>query len=58
MCGRYGLSIDDAKEVYKRFNTQNELKDIKPRYNIYPAGMNPVITAHSPNFIQYMFWGF
>lgn len=57
MCGRYGLSIDDAKKVYERFDVENKLYEIKPRYNIAPAQMNPVITSNSPNHIRYMFWG-
>lgn len=57
MCGRYGLSIDDAKKVYERFDVENKVYEIKPRYNIAPAQMNPVITSNSPNHIRYMFWG-
>jgi putative SOS response-associated peptidase YedK len=57
MCGRYGFSIRDAKEVYERFNTWNELADLTARYNIAPGQMNPVITSHSPHEISRMFWG-
>lgn len=57
MCGRYGFSVKDAKEVYKRFQIANELSDLRGRFNIAPGQMNPVITCHSPNQIQYMFWG-
>lgn len=57
MCGRYGFSVKDAKEVYDRFEIENELSNFHPRYNIAPGQMNPVITRHSPNQIQYMFWG-
>lgn len=57
MCGRYGFSVKDAKEVYKRFEIVNELPDLRSRFNIAPGQMNPVITSHSPNQIQYMFWG-
>jgi putative SOS response-associated peptidase YedK len=57
MCGRYGFSVRDAKEVYERFDTYNELADLTARYNVAPGQMNPVITSHSPNEISRMFWG-
>jgi putative SOS response-associated peptidase YedK len=57
MCGRYGFSVKDAKEVSERFDTWNELADLTARYNIAPGQMNPVITSHSPNEISRMFWG-
>jgi putative SOS response-associated peptidase YedK len=57
MCGRYGFSVKDAKEVYERFDTYNELADLTARYNVAPGQMNPVITSHSPNEISRMFWG-
>ena len=57
MCGRYSFSIEDAKDVYARFDTYNELADLTSRYNIAPGQMNPVITSHSPNEISRMFWG-
>jgi putative SOS response-associated peptidase YedK len=57
MCGRYGFSVNDAKDVYERFDTYNELADLTARYNVAPGQMNPVITSHSPNEISRMFWG-
>jgi putative SOS response-associated peptidase YedK len=57
MCGRYSFSIEDAKDVYERFDTYNELADLTTRYNVAPGQMNPVITSHSPNEISRMFWG-
>jgi putative SOS response-associated peptidase YedK len=57
MCGRYGFSVKNAKDVYERFDTYNELEDFKPRYNIAPGQQNPVITKHSPNQISRMVWG-
>jgi putative SOS response-associated peptidase YedK len=57
MCGAYGFSVRNAKEVYNRFAIQNTLFDLKPRWNIRPGQMNPVVTAHSPNQITRMFWG-
>jgi putative SOS response-associated peptidase YedK len=57
MCGAYGFSVKDAKEVYSRFGIQNTLFDFKPRFNIRPGQMNPVVISHSPNQITRMFWG-
>jgi putative SOS response-associated peptidase YedK len=58
MCGAYGFSIKKAIEVYDRFNVQNTLLDFKPRYNIRPGQMNPVITREkNTNTISRMFWG-
>jgi putative SOS response-associated peptidase YedK len=57
MCGAYGFTIKDAKEVYDRFEVVNSLEDLKPRWNVRPGQMNPVVTSHSPNQISRMFWG-
>jgi putative SOS response-associated peptidase YedK len=57
MCGAYGFSVKDAKEVYDRFEVVNQLEDLKPRWNVRPGQMNPVITSASPNRISRMFWG-
>jgi putative SOS response-associated peptidase YedK len=57
MCGAYGFSVKDAKEVYDRFEVVNRLDDFKPRWNLRPGQMNPVITSASPNRISRMFWG-
>jgi len=57
MCGRYGFSVKNAKEVYDRFEVVNTLDDLLPRYNIAPGQLNPVIVKHSPNSITRMFWG-
>jgi putative SOS response-associated peptidase YedK len=57
MCGAYGFSVKDAQEVYDRFEVVNTLEDFKPRWNLRPGQMNPVITSHSPNKISRMFWG-
>lgn len=57
MCGRYGFSVKNAKEVYKRFQIENEVPNLKSHYNIAPGTIQPTITRHSPNSIQFMFWG-
>jgi putative SOS response-associated peptidase YedK len=57
MCGAYGFSIPDTKNVYDRFEVVNTLADLKPRWNVRPGQLNPVITSHSPNQISRMLWG-
>jgi putative SOS response-associated peptidase YedK len=57
MCGAYGFSVKDAKEVYNRFEIVNTLEDFKTRFNVRPGQMNPVVTSQSPNKISRMFWG-
>jgi putative SOS response-associated peptidase YedK len=57
MCGAYGFSVKDAREVYGRFDIVNTLEDYQPRYNLRPGQLNPVVTSHSPNRISRMFWG-
>ncbi len=37
MCGAYGFSVKDAKEVYNRFDIENTLEDFKPRFNARPG---------------------
>jgi putative SOS response-associated peptidase YedK len=57
MCGAYGFAAPDITDVYDRFAIVNTLSDYKPRYNLRPGQLNPVITSHSPNQISRMFWG-
>ena len=47
ICGAYGFSVKDAKEVYDRFEVVNRLEDFKPRWNLRPGQMNPIITSAS-----------
>ena len=57
MCGAYGFSVNNAKEVYDRFAIVNTLEGLKPRWNVRPGQLNPIITSQSPNQISRMFWG-
>jgi putative SOS response-associated peptidase YedK len=57
MCGAYGFSVNNAREAYDRFAIVNTLEGLKPRWNIRPGQMNPIITSQSPNQISRMFWG-
>lgn len=61
MCGRYGFSIKDAREVQDRFkliNTTSELDKLKSRYNIAPGQINPVVVQTSEGHkMGRFFWG-
>jgi putative SOS response-associated peptidase YedK len=60
MCGRYGFSVKDAREVYDRFgliNTPDELNKLQNRYNIAPGQINPVIVQEDGNKLEWFFWG-
>jgi putative SOS response-associated peptidase YedK len=59
MCGAYGFSVKDAREVYDRFGVVNKLTDFKPRWKIPIGTMNPVVymTADGAQ-ITYMYWTF
>jgi hypothetical protein len=43
MCGAYGFSVKDEREVYDRFGVMNKLLDFKPHWRIGIGSMNPVI---------------
>jgi putative SOS response-associated peptidase YedK len=49
--------VKNAKEVYDRFEIENILEGLKPRWNVRPGQMNPIVTSQSPNQISRMFWG-
>lgn len=55
MCGRYALFAEKA-DIIKAFNIKNSLI-MKPRYNIAPSQMVPVVTAEGP-FIHFARWSF
>src|SRR4051794_19330870 len=57
MCGAYGFSVQKAGEVYDRFGIMQKSGDYHPRWNLRPGQMNPVSTRHSPNQMNFMFWG-
>jgi len=59
MCGAYGFSVKDAREVYDRFGVMNKLADFKPRWNIRIGQTNPVIYMTADGVqITYMYWSF
>lgn len=55
MCGRYSLSKSKI-ELEERFQAEM-LTDFKPRYNIAPTQLVPVITSQSPKGFSFFYWG-
>lgn len=55
MCGRYSLSKSKI-ELEERFQAEM-LPDFKPRYNIAPTQLVPVLTSQSPKGFSFFYWG-
>lgn len=55
MCGRYSLNKSKI-ELEERFQAEM-LPDFKPRYNIAPTQLVPVITSQSPKGFSFFYWG-
>lgn len=55
MCGRYSLSKSKI-ELEERFQAEM-LTDFKPRYNIAPTQLVPVVTSQSPKGFSFFYWG-
>ncbi|GAA0881059.1 SOS response-associated peptidase [Algoriphagus jejuensis] len=55
MCGRYSLS-KSKDELEERFQAEM-LTDFKPRFNIAPTQLVPVITSDSPKGFSFFYWG-
>lgn len=55
MCGRYSLSKSKI-DLEERFQAEM-LTDFKPRYNIAPTQLVPVITSQSPKGFSFFYWG-
>lgn len=55
MCGRYSLSKSKI-ELEERFQAEM-LADFKPRYNIAPTQLVPVLTSDSPKGFSFFYWG-
>jgi putative SOS response-associated peptidase YedK len=59
MCGAYGYSVKDAREIYDRFGVLNKLEAYKPRWNVRIAQMAPVIYMTADGVqIKEMYWSF
>src|SRR5713101_1435012 len=59
MCGAYGYSTKEEREIYKRFDVENTLENFKPHWNRHIGSMNPVIYMTADGVqIKYMYWSF
>ncbi len=61
MCGAYGFSNKDEREIYNRFGVMNKLPDFvfSPRYNARPTQMNPIVYMTADGVqIRPMYWSF
>jgi hypothetical protein len=59
MCGVYGYSVKDEKEVYDRFEVTNTLAGYKLRWNVHIGQMAPVIYMGADGVqIKEMYWSF
>jgi putative SOS response-associated peptidase YedK len=57
MCGAYGLSVRNIQNLIDRFDIVNFLDNFKPRWNIRPGQLNPVIVNQGNKEIELMVWG-
>ncbi len=57
MCGAYGLSVRNIQNLIDRFDIVNALDNFKPRWNIRPGQLNPVIVNQGNKEIELMVWG-
>lgn len=57
MCGRYGFIPGSKKQFQERFRIDRVNFELKPRYNVAPGQIMPVITRNSPNKAEEMKWG-
>lgn len=55
MCGRFVIAFTDG--FHARFHVPEDEGEVKPRYNIAPAQLAPVIFKHSPEHLEMMRWG-
>lgn len=55
MCGRYSLS-KNKEELQDRFGAEM-MSEFKPRFNIAPTQLVPVITSQSPKGFSFFYWG-
>lgn len=56
MCGRYTLTVDEAV-VLERFDLQSSLAQHRPRFNIAPTQMAPVVLNETPRQLSVARWG-
>lgn len=56
MCGRYTLTVDEAV-VLERFDLQSSLAQHRPRFNIAPTQIAPVVLNETPRQLSVARWG-
>ena len=47
----------NVNDIYDRFGIENALENFKPRWNIRPGQLNPVIVNLEKKKIEFMLWG-
>lgn len=57
MCGRYGFTIKDEKEIVDRFDIESINFELKSNYNVAPTQEMPIVERHSPNSLNLYQWG-
>lgn len=57
MCGRYGFTIKNEKEVLDRFDIETVNFELHASYNVAPTQEMPVVERHSPNSLHLRTWG-
>lgn len=57
MCGRYGFTVKNEKEILNRFDIESFDFELNSNYNVAPTQEMPVIEKHSPNSLQLRKWG-
>ncbi|HSW96402.1 MAG TPA: SOS response-associated peptidase [Candidatus Saccharimonadales bacterium] len=57
MCGRYGFSIKDEREVLERFDIEKINFELRNSYNVAPTQEMPIVERHSPNSLNLRKWG-
>jgi putative SOS response-associated peptidase YedK len=55
MCGRF--TLEPTEEFYEWFQLDHRLESLRPRYNIAPGQMVPVVVADSTHHLVLMRWG-
>lgn len=57
MCGRYGFTVKDDKEILNRFEIESFDFELKSNYNVAPTQDMPIVERHSPNSLTLRKWG-
>ncbi len=55
MCGRFAIAYTVG--LLARFGVKQEIEGLKPRFNVAPTQMVPIVISESPNQAVMMRWG-